>query len=139
MHSPFFSHFYAEGEPYALHNTHYTQWVEILFHLFMFLQFHEIFEITLIWNTINSHPIENSFLKKKVNLVFFFFFFSPLYTCGLFLAAFYFQYKTLFSVSDCSMQWFDEGLYITVQFNKYETAPNFIQLNKKLTSDCFLI
>ena len=26
-----------------------------------------------------------------------------------------------------------------IQLNKYETAPNFIQLNQNLTSDCLLI
>ena len=31
------------------------------------------------------------------------------------------------------------NLYIMVQLNKYETAPNFIQLTQNLTSDCWLI
>ena len=28
---------------------------------------------------------------------------------------------------------------LAVQLNKYETAPNFIQLSQNLTSDCLLI
>ena len=31
------------------------------------------------------------------------------------------------------------AIFCRIQLNKYETAPNFIQLNQNLTSDCLLI
>ena len=34
---------------------------------------------------------------------------------------------------------FNKKMGLILQLNKYETAPNFIQLNETLTSDCLLI
>ena len=46
-------------------------------------------------------------------------------------------------LSRIKTEWTISNKYVpkiqVVQFNKYETAPNFIQLSQNLTSDCLLI